>query len=50
MRIDDEAYSELKEDLHISTIVRTLMKLMKPNTMTVFYERVNNNITVEEKD
>lgn len=51
MRIDGRAYAELKEDLHISTIVRIPKKLMvKPNTVTVFYGKVNNNFPLEEKD
>lgn len=37
MRINGKTYAELKEDLHISTIVRTPKNLfVKPNTVTVF--------------
>lgn len=51
MRIDGKVYAELKEDLHISTIVRTPKKLiMRPNTVTVFYGKINNNFSLEESD
>lgn len=51
MRIDGKVYAELKEDLHISTIVRTPKKLiMRPNTVTVFYGKINNNFPLEKND
>ncbi|XP_065928361.1 uncharacterized protein [Magallana gigas] len=51
MRIDGKVYAELKEDLHISTIVRTPKKLiMRPNTVTVFYGKINNNFPLEKSD
>lgn len=40
MRVDGKAYAILIENLHTSTIVRAPKKLiMKPNTVTVFYEK-----------
>lgn len=51
MRIDGRAFVELKDDLHISTIVRTTKKLIvKANTVTVFYGKVNNNFLLGEND
>lgn len=51
MRINGKTYAELKEDLHISTIVRTSKKLfVKPNTVTVYYGKVNNKFPSQESD
>jgi predicted aspartyl protease len=49
MRINGKTYTELKEDIHISTIVRTTKKLnIKPNTVTVFKGKANNNFPIEQ--
>ena len=49
MRINGKTYTELKEDIHISSIVRTTKKLtVKPNTVTVCKGKVNNNFPIEQ--
>lgn len=51
MRINGKTYTELKEDIHISSIVRTTKKLtIKPNTVTVCRGKVNNNFPIEQID
>jgi hypothetical protein len=47
MCINWKTYTELKEDIHISTIVRTTKKLnIKPNTVTVCKGKVNSNFPI----
>jgi hypothetical protein len=49
MYIDGNTYTELKEDIHISTIVRATKKLnIKPNTVTVCKMKVNGNFPIEQ--
>lgn len=50
MRVDGKVYAEMK-DLHIATIVSTPQQLiMRPNTVTILYGRINNNFPLEEND
>lgn len=43
MCIDGKVYAELKDNLHVSTIVRIPKKPnMRSNTVTVFYVKINN--------
>lgn len=50
MRVDGKVYAEMK-DLHISTIVSTPQQLiMRPNTVTVFYGKINDNFSLEKSD
>lgn len=49
MRIDGKSYAELKEDVHISSIVRVAKKLVNnQNTVTIFQGSVSGNFPLED--